>query len=213
MSNFLAHLPQKRQLDPTVAGANYLPRIELKTAKAGVVASGFPANHYAFTKGRDNPIDLGAEISVIILDSRPMALDTSVKPPVFSYDSGSTLFNKIRSLSATQDSNCQYGSQWLVWHPERGYATIFLGTKTNRNLAGTFADAQVEPEKDVHYLTLGCRLIEIGKYKYNAMSASKGIIAQETPTDITEMLETIEKFRNPVVAPPPAEAPADDRDR
>ena len=161
-------------LEKLAEGGGFLGRIQLcskgKLIDKGVVKPG----HYAIPQSGDAAIDLGSEIDVLPLARRPKALDTSDNDAIINcYDPSSDTFKDIAERSEQPNSNCQYGTEYLVIERSTGrFLTYFLGSKSHRpearnispNLPMTRADIErrgldCEPHGPIP-LTLKSKLVE-----------------------------------------------------
>jgi len=148
-----------------VSGTQFLPRLQLFTSKSGPTSEGKIAmNHFGLVSFKDNIIDLGLETNVLVINWRPRALDTSDRSNIrSSFDPKSELFQEIRAKSAVQNSECQFGPEYLLWaFQAEMFCTFFMGGATTRNEAKVF-----------HVLlsrvaTMKSRLIKTEKYTWQS---------------------------------------------
>lgn len=116
-----------------VAANKYLARIQFMSSASEPCKDGsFPVNHYALYKSK-TPIDLTAEVTVLVVSWRPKALRMGDSVLAY-YDVENEEFKKIVEESANQDSGCMYGPEFLCYIPSlKEFATFFMGSKSARN--------------------------------------------------------------------------------
>lgn len=118
-----------------IAAGKFLPRIQFMSSQSEACKDGsFPVNHYALFKSK-KPIDLTAEVAVLVIAWRPKAL--RIGDSVMTvYDVENPEFKKIMEESDVQDSGCMFGPEYLCYLPnEKEFATFFMGSKSARNEA------------------------------------------------------------------------------
>jgi hypothetical protein len=116
-----------------ITKSKWLPRVQLMTAGADKCKSGkFPINHYALFRSSDDMVDLGEEVDVLLICSRPKAMEISDEITSI-YDIEHSEWERISyNADNTKDSGCMYGAEYLVWAPSIGFATFYLGSKSSR---------------------------------------------------------------------------------
>lgn len=184
--------PLSTDFDSVVAGADYLPRLQLFGSKSDACALGrIGIGRYGLVK--DDVInDLGPEISIAIITWRSKAVRTRGDTPVIIYDQKSPLFEEIKAESVIQDSGCMYGPEFLVWVPDAGtFATYHMNSKTARREAKKMKPLIGGPA------TLKVRLIENQRFKWHGPV----VLPCSTPLQMCleeEIREQYTKFQNPV---------------
>lgn len=174
-------------------GANFLPRLQLFTSNSEAVKSEkVPMNCWGLVTGAE--IDnLGKEADVLVITRRPKAIDMRDKNNIrVSYQIQSDLFMEIKNTADTvQNSNCQYGKEYLVWVPKRGvFATLLMGSPTARVESRMVDQFLGKP------MTLRSKPIDTGKYKYQGPSAGPC----STPFEIPDQ-DIIVKVANEFLSP------------
>lgn len=116
-----------------VAAGKYLPRIQFMSSASEPCKDGsFPVNHFALYKSK-TPIDLTAEVTVLVIAWRPKALRMGESVLAF-YDVENPEFKKIVEESDTPNSGCMYGPEFLCYIPSvKEFASFFMGSKSARN--------------------------------------------------------------------------------
>lgn len=195
-------------------GKNFLPYIQLFTSRNDKVTSGeIPMNSWGLVEGENTTV-LGTDIDIMPVAWRPMAMDTSDENAVVVFDpqldddgKPTGIFAQIQDKADEPGMNgAMYGPQYLVWVPEvRKFATWWLNSKTARNLSQT-----------VHTrlkmgATIGSRLIDNGKYKWQAPTIKPCSTPFDMP-DQDELQRVYDDFINPP-APKVEVAEEDERER
>lgn len=180
-----------------VSGGDYLPRLQLFGSKSDACAEGkIGIGHYGLVKD-DVITDLTKEVDIIIIGWRPKAVDSGDDFVVDYYpeidEKGNVtnpIFKRIMDLSATRDSGCMYGPEFLVWIPSAdSFATYHLNSKTGRREA-----RNMEPLLK-KAATLKSRLIEQSKYKWHGPVVIPCSSALDTPSE-EDLREEWAKFQN-----------------
>lgn len=140
----------------------YLPRLKLCTSQSGECQRGKAGiGHYVLIKSREEILDIGNDIDIIIIAGRSKAFQLG-DPPIQSFDPECDLFQDIKEESAKKDSDAMYGPEFLVYIPEHQvFATFFLCNPTGR----VFAPDMAARLKESANLT--SHLIESKKYKWH----------------------------------------------
>lgn len=126
-------------------GGKFLPRLQFMGSSNKLVKAGdFPTNHFAAVSGseKDDHLDLGDSIDILVLGIRTKALDTSDKDDIkVSYDmavneSGEPtgLFLEIMDRADAKEEENMYGPEYLVWEASsKQFMTFFCCNPTLRN--------------------------------------------------------------------------------
>ncbi len=127
---------EKSYGDIITAGA-FLNRIQLYTGSSPAIAAGhIGMGHFGYVKAKDKIDDLGLQIDCIPLSWRFKAMDFTGEMPISVYDPTAPEFARIRAASSTEDSQCSYGLEFLLWIPSiKVFATYFFNSKTSRRSA------------------------------------------------------------------------------
>lgn len=175
-----------------VAAGKFLARIQFMSSSSEPCKAGeFPVNHYALFKSK-TPIDLTAEVNVLVVSWRPKALRIGDAVMAF-YDVENPEFKKIVEESDVQDSGCMYGPEFLCYIPAmKEFATFFMGSKSARNESPNLKALMGKGA------TLRSQKIQNKKYTWQ----SPQIVPCSTPFDlpaVEEIKKVAEQFMNPPV--------------
>jgi hypothetical protein len=179
--------------DAVSGGDDYLGRFQLFGSKSDACAEGkIGIGHYGYVKDQ-NIDDLGEEIDAVICTWRSKAVDNSGDQLVINYDAGSETYNEIKKKSFIRDSNCMFGTEFLLWIPSAGvFGTYHMNSKTARReskkmapligKAATFRAILIDPPKS--------------KFKWHGPVVTP-CSAQLTIPELDVLKAEIEKFKNP----------------
>ena len=185
-------------LDVMKISGGFIPRLQFMTANSKKCKSGeFPINHYAIVDN-DTFSDQGPSVDVMAYAARLMAIDFSDEEKIMAiYDPKlidgvpSGVFKDIMDRSEDSDSNCMWGTQFLIYAPGSGnLATVFFGSKTSRR------DAPAMLAKLGKAATLSAKKITTKRYEYYSMLVS----SCSTPLDGPEQAKlekALQGFSNP----------------
>ena len=176
--------------DSVSKAGDYLPRLQLMTASSDPCkACEFPVNHYAVVDG-NQLIDLGDQVDTLNVAWRPKALEMG-EEVISAFDPTGKEFIRIQEKSATPNSGCMFGPEFLMWIPAiKKWATFFMGSKSARR------ESPNVKSKMRKAVTLKSKKIESPKYTWFAPLAT----ACSTPFDVPPIEDTqaqVEKFMNP----------------
>jgi len=168
----------------------YLSRIQLMTSSTKLCKAGkFPINHYAMVRDQKHD-DLGENIDVFVFDWHPKALETG-DAIISTYEPESSEFQRIQAKSATKNSGCMFGPEFLCWIPSiEKFATFFMGTASARREAGN-VKARLN-----NSVTLGSQFCKNKDFEWYAPEATVCSTPFAMPGK-ADLLEAVEKFRNP----------------
>lgn len=128
-----------------IAQSEYLPYISLMGPTSDLVKkSKVGQGRFVLQLDKDNFIDLGPEIDVLVMDARTKAVDLRGDRPISFFNSGGENFQKLVAYDEGFKggmSNVLYGLEFLVHIPGLVvatipgpvYATFFFNNKTLRN--------------------------------------------------------------------------------
>lgn len=175
-----------------VAAGKFLARIQFMSSSSAPCKDGsFPVNHYALFKSK-TPIDLTAEVDILVVSWRPKALRIGEAVLAF-YDVENPEFKKIADESDTQDSGCMYGPEFLCYIPSmKEFATFFMGSKSSRNESPNMKALMGKGA------TLRSQKLSNKKYTWQ----SSQVVPCSTPFELPSMEEikkVAETFNNPPV--------------
>lgn len=171
-------------------GGDFLPRLQLMTANSAKCKAGeFPTNHYALVASQDYN-DLGKNVDVLLVTWRPKALEIG-ENIVSSFDPSSETFQEIQRKAQQPNSGCMYGPEFLVYVPNHGFATFFMGSKSARRESASVKALLKQP------VTLSSRLIKTKSYSWFAASCSSCSTPLSEMPSRDELLEQVEAFNNP----------------
>lgn len=173
-----------------ISAGKYLPRIQFMSSASEPCKDGsFPVNHYALYKSK-TPMDLTAEVVVLVIAWRPKALRLGDGVLAF-YDVENPEFRKIQEEADKQDSGCMFGPEYLCYIPSvKEFATFFMGSKSARNESSNMKALLGKGA------TLRSQKLSNKKYTWQ----SPQVIPCTTPFElppIEEIKEIATKFTNP----------------
>jgi hypothetical protein len=178
------------KLDKSVFGSTYLPRIQLCGSSSDMVKEGkIGVGRFALITGSELT-DLGPETHIAVFMWRPKAMDFGTM--VTSHDVSSKTFIDIRSRSAVADSKCNYGPEFLCYHPQHGFCTFFCGSTTLRKEAPNISKAL---EMKFYNFTLKAKLCSNGTHKWHGLMATKCSFEVQHPTT-EELMEALANFKD-----------------
>jgi len=184
--------------DSMVKSADYLGRFQLFSSKSDACAEGrIGIGHYGLVKD-DVITDLGVSIDVGVLSWRPKALSIEGDNVINSYNPEiqdgvitNPLFKDIVERSATPNSGCMYGPEFLLWLPSIGdFALFHANSKTARREA-----KKLQPLIG-NAATFRAHLIEKGKYKWHGPVITQCSTPIAPPPE-NRLRAEWEKFHNP----------------
>jgi len=188
------------------SGSAFLPRLQFMSSSAKLCKGGkFPINHFAIIQSED-AVDCGETIDVIVLASRPKALDTNV--PVAYHDpqldddgNFGGDFKDVVDRASKKDSGCMWGPEFLMYVPStEQYVTFFMGSITARGDA-PFLQAHLGQA-----ITLeGREIVHTKKDRVTGQQVTyeywspRGIECETvvTPPDLEAVRTETTKFQNP----------------
>ncbi len=174
------------------SAGTFLPRIKLCQGQAKEVSKRQVARGgcFALVVSKDEIIDLGEEVVMIVAAGRSKALEVG-DMILTNFDHKSPEFKRIELESKDKDSGCMFGPEYLVWLPEhKMLATLFLCSPTARR-EGAAVHARLG-----RGALLTSKLIETEKYSWFGPVCKDytSPIADLPPA--TELHEAIDRFRN-----------------
>jgi hypothetical protein len=214
-----------KMFDDLAKAVDYLQRLQLfskgKAIDKGLVKPG----HYGIVQSKDEIVDLGNCIDVLVLVRRPKAIDMSdTEALVVSHDPESDVFQRIAAQSSVKDSGCMYGPTFLMFErTTRQFLEFFCGSKSNRSeckkiypyLPLSAADAKAagqEPHGPIP-MTLNSRYVERGSYSWFVPVVSKCSVPFDNLPPMDEIVKAIEKFNSDQPTAEKVEQPANRRAR
>ena len=153
-----SQIPVQRGADEDYAdlakGASYLPSLCLFTFLSGPVKNQLAKpGHYGLVMSKDQVVDLGDSIDILVLARRAKAVDFSVKDDqIISYDRNSKDFKDIqeRSEQAELKAKNKWGVSFLVLERGTGrLAEFFCNTASLRPEAGKLFDFMTLTADDI----------------------------------------------------------------
>jgi len=200
-------LANTEEFNSVISSGDYLSRFQLFGSKSNAVAEQkIGVGHYGVVKD-DVITDLGEEVDAVIITWRSKAVQTGTDF-LISHDVKNEVFQKIKALSAVQDSGCMYGPEFLLWIPDPGIFTAYhMNSKTARREAKKVGPLIGKAA------TFKCRLIDppASKFKWHGPVVIPCSAPLSVPDENT-LREVATKFRNPE-NPEPEAAPDDSRAR
>lgn len=204
-------LPSKHtdaDFEKTAKSSDFLDYLSLVTSSTEKGKSGdFPINNFAVVSG-DNYDDLGKEVDALVLDWRPLAMQTGGDTLISTNDVNDPEFDRIKNLADnTKDSGCMHGPQFLLYLPSRKkFVTMFFGSKSARKEAPA---VRANMQKSVTFKAKKCQTPQYTWYTANAAPCNTVFDLPE----IDKIVEQVNKFRNPPVNKIEKVAPAASNDR
>lgn len=189
------------------ASSSFWPRLQLFTSSSDSVKEGTIEAGYGIVENKDQIIQLGRQVDVLVLAWRPRAVNVKADPVISTSDVKSPVFAEIKKMADEPDSGCMFGYEFAVYVPQTGtYCTFFMGSKSARREA-----------KKVYPLigkaaTLRMVLLSNARYKWHAVQA----LPCSTPFDvppIDQIQAKIQEFLNPPASEDVVEETNDSRDR
>jgi hypothetical protein len=187
-----------KELDALSSSSKFLPRLQFMISMSEKCKSGeFPINHFAFIKDQ-NYEDIGEEVDVIPICWRPKAIDFSGEEIITVYDrkadennQSTGEFKRIEEKAPEKGSDCMFGSEFLIWVPEKeSFALFFCGSPTLRREASNINNYLGKPA------TFKPQKIETKKYTYYSATMVKCATSlQLPPNDVFQA--TVNDFNNP----------------
>ncbi len=208
--------------DEMSAGGDFLPRLMLYGGSSNVVKAGdFAANHYGLTRTKDDIVDLGEEVDLLILSWRPKAMRIDGDDITSLFDKTDPEFERIKVESMDKDSGCMWGPEFLVYLVKQGeFATFFMNSKSQRISAKQVRPFVARCEKPMdeagQMATLKVHIIR-KKFVWPVTTCtpcSTPITEADLPTD-EQLQSEFEKFENPPKdeREKADEGPSEDRER
>lgn len=204
-----------RSLASRYKSTSFVRRLQLVT-KGKLVDQGVVNPGNWAVPGDESAEVLGPEVDVLVLDVRDKALDTNESPPVQSFDPTSDLYKRIESDANQKDSGCMYGPSFLVYErTKQEFFEVFFGNASGRAEASNLiAFLPVSEETAKAYgagykaqppqtATLKAKFIKRPRYSWHAPKVTKCSTPFDNLPPNEEILEQIQKFRNPKVEDAP----------
>lgn len=173
------------------SSAKFLPRIQLCQAQTKLVLQRKVARggHFALVD-RDNVVDLGNEVEVVVCAGRAKAMQFDDETVINNFDKDSDTFKSIQERSGDRDSGCMYGPEYLLYLPnQERFVTFFMASTTLRREA-----SQVHSHMGQQAL-LASHPIETKKYTWFGSKCEDLSTPVELP-DMKIIQEEIDKFKN-----------------
>jgi hypothetical protein len=143
------------QFEQMARNTTFLGRLQLFSKGNAINEGLIPPGTYGIPESDKKIVNLGKSIDILPLARRLKALDLSDKEAIVAnYDAKSDAFKDIAARSEETDSNCMYGTSFLVLEKGSGrFLELFCGTKSTRPIAGDIAvfmalsQAQIDAKK------------------------------------------------------------------
>lgn len=119
-------------------GKEWLGRLTLTNGQSEVVVSGkIGIGRYLYEYSKDEQVDLGRDLDIMVIAGRAKALDFGVSPPVSSYSATDEHFKSVvERLKVDQKDKCGFGPEFLVWVPAaKKFMTLFLMSWSAKKIA------------------------------------------------------------------------------
>lgn len=172
--------------------ASFLSRVTLCTGNNKLITAGhMGAGKYALVRGEDDFVDLGVSLDCIPLARRYAAMDFSGEKPVIDHNPESETFKEIVTRSKTDNSQCQYGVQFLLWVPQvKEFSTFFFGSTSSRPEARKMDQRMKAP------VTMKAKLVKTPKFQWH-VPVILPCSAQLEPPPAGPYLTIGQQFLNP----------------
>src|SRR3972149_6918698 len=129
------------QFEEHSRSTGFLGRLQLFSKGNAINEGLIPPGTYGIPESDKKIVKLGPQVDVLPLARRLKALDLRDKEAIIAnYDPKSDEFKNIAARSEETDSNCMYGTSFLVFERTTGrFLEFFCGTKSTRPVAGDIA--------------------------------------------------------------------------
>jgi len=206
MSQELANLqmPESLTLGPVTdtdlesfgTGSAFFSRLQLCGATSNYVQEhGVSQGSYVFIRSKDDFIDLGPEVDILVCGLRLKAMRFENDEVQAVFDINDPEFKAIRELAGTPNSGCMAGPEFLIWVPEKkAFATLYLGSKSFAAEAPKIRAAMVDGRPGP--ITLKSRLAKTKKFRWQVPVAVQCSSPFDLP-DQESFITAIDKFLNP----------------
>lgn len=195
------------------SASGFLPRLSLMNATSEPVKlDKIRSGYYGLVRSANDCQDLTKEVNCIPFSWRPKALNMRDKAKVIAaYNPASKLFLEIVNYSATPNSNCVYGPEFLIYIPSISvWATFHMSSKTSRRAA---PEVKMRMDEGYKPITLKSTYIKQGLNSWWGPIVTDCSTPLERP-DIEEIKKQVAKFNNvPDSEELKEEAPKDERPR
>ena len=144
-------LGSDEQFEQMSRSTGFLGRLQLFSKGNAINEGLIPPGTYGIPESDKKIVKLGNSIDILPLARRLKALDLSDKEAIISnYDATSDEFKDIAARSEETDSNCMYGTSFLVFERSQGrFLELFCGTKSTRPIAGDIAVFMALSQADI----------------------------------------------------------------
>ena len=144
-------LGSDEQFEAMSRSNSFLGRLQLYSKGNAINEGLIPPGTYGIPESDKKIVKLGPQIDVLALAKRLKALDLRDKEAIVAnYDATSDEFKEIAALSEEPDSNCMYGTSFLVFERTTGrFLEFFCGTKSTRPIAGDIAAFMALSQADI----------------------------------------------------------------
>jgi len=155
------------------------------------------AGTFVLHKNKNEVIDLGESIDVVIVDWRPKAMhiDQATKKVTVEYDRESEKFHEIQEAAKARAQGYFWGFEFLIYLNDVGeHVHLYCNNLTLQNVARS---------ELIHYMqkavTLKSHMLkkESTGHQWFAFSCSECTAPPQVPIDLEEMKEHHAKFTNP----------------
>ena len=149
--SFLPLNSSDEQFEQMSRNTQFLGRLQLFSKGAAINEGLIPPGTYGIPESDKKIVNLGKSIEILPLARRLKALDLSDKEAIIAnYDAKSDEFKDIAARSEETDSNCMYGTSFLVFEKQTGrFLELFCGTKSTRPIAGDIAVFMALSQADI----------------------------------------------------------------
>jgi hypothetical protein len=139
------------QFEQMSRSTGFLGRLQLFTKGNAIDEGLIPPGTYGIPESDKKIIKLGNSVDILPLARRLKALDLSDKQAIVdNYDAKSDTFKDIAARSEETNSNCMYGTSFLVLEKSTGrFLEFFCGTKSTRPIAGDIAVYMTVTQADI----------------------------------------------------------------
>jgi len=189
-------------------GVDYAKSLKLYTKGKAIDKGLIAPGHYGIYVSKDEIIDLGTSIDLVVWARRPFAIDMSDKENIVRcFDAASETFADIRERSGEKNSGCQCGVEFLVFERATGeFYAWFCGSKSTLRAASelygymavdkTTAQANGVDARGPLPVSCGVRLVE-GQFSYHVPTLRKCSTPVSNLPKEPVIVEQITKFLNP----------------
>jgi hypothetical protein len=181
------------------AGSSFLPYMQLYSNACELVKQGgFQMNHYGLAKGKDDVVDLGKEIDIVVLERRFKAMDLRNGGVLSYYTYASDQFQAVMAVVDSKEANsrCMYGPEFLIWIPSVGeFATFYMQSISAKNEAPKVWAQRYAVSNGM--VTMKSKYVPRPTNSFQAIVCIASSMQPESLPTQEEFDDIVKKFKNP----------------